>query len=193
MRPRAVAASDGGAWITWEEGPSRWGRTYRSVDRLWNNVTSERGPLHSWSTPRLARLRRPVQDVDHLAQPRVRRRPHACDRRLGRGRGAAARHEGLGIHYERPELTIDGEGALWLFAYRHVQQAQLARKGKTRTHIERGFAVDLLRLTGDGFDGPYRLADRQRDGNQEVLLPADGEGRPRARRGRPPRQGEARG
>ena len=30
--------------------------------------------------------------------------------------------------------------------------------------------MDLLRLTGGGFDGPYRLADRQRDGNQQVLL-----------------------
>ena len=169
VRPRAAAASDGGAWITWEEGPSRWGRTYRSVDRLWNNVTSESGPLHSWSTLRLARLRRPVQDVDHLAQlefvdvpmPAIAASAADEERRPGT--------EGLGVHYERPELSIDGEGALWL-AYRHVHQAQLARKGKTRTHIERGFAVDLLRLTGDGFDGPYRLADRQRDGNQQVLL-----------------------
>ena len=133
---RAAAASDGGAWITWEEGPSRWGRTYRSVDRLWNNVTSERGALHSWSTLRLARLRRPVQEVDHLAQlefvdvpmPAIAASAADEERRPGT--------VGLGVHYERPRLAIDGEGALWL-AYRHVQQAQLARKGKTRTHIER--------------------------------------------------------
>ena len=53
-RPSLAASPAGDAWVAWEEGPEGWGGEYRSVDRLWNNPTDVRGPLHTWRAVRLA-------------------------------------------------------------------------------------------------------------------------------------------
>lgn len=171
VRPRAVERR-GYTWVAWEEGPDDWGGTYRSVDRTWDNATDASGPLHSWSRVRLARLVRTDETItDYRGLTFFYDLPEPA---LARAGADDARREGcerLGVYYERPEIVVDGEDAIWL-AYRHQQQAQLARDESTRTHIERGYTVDLLRIEGRDLTGPYRLSDLQRDGNQELRIEA---------------------
>lgn len=162
VRPVAVEARDGVLWVAWEEGPENWGHTYRSVDQLWNNATDEHGPLHSWSEVRLARL-----DPDGTLRPVEVPMPAFARAAAGEGRRPGARR--LGVYYERPALALDGEGAVWL-GYRHMEETQLALAEATRHHIERGYAVDVLRLTAKGLEGPWRASDNQRDGNQFLAL-----------------------
>lgn len=161
-RPSLVADADGRAWVAWEEGPSNWGGEYRSIDTLWNNVTDEHGPLHTWRESHLARVDADgaVREVEGgVPMPSFGSALATPDRREGAHR--------LGVFYERPELGVDREGGLWV-AYRHVHQVQLSEKGKTRSHVEYGFAVDLLRLTGEGWGPPVRMDQRQRDGEQPL-------------------------
>lgn len=168
-RPSVVTDPEGTVWIAWEEGPPNWGGEYRSVDTLWNNVTDERGPLHTWRESHLARIGEDgsVAEVEGgVPMPSFDAALSSPDRREGARR--------LGVFYERPEIGVDHRGGLWL-AYRHVHQVQLSAKGKTRSHVEFGFAVDLLRLTGAGWSDPVRLDQRQRDGDQPVRFRRDGQ------------------
>ncbi len=168
-RPSLATDSEGAVWIAWEEGPRQWGGEYRSVDTLWNNVTDDAGPLHTWRTSHLARVQEDgsVAEVEGgVPMPSLDAALLAPERRDGARR--------IGVFYERPELGVDHRGGLWL-AYRHVHQVQLSAKGKTRSHVEYGFAVDLLRLTGQGWSEPIRLDQRQRDGDQPIRFRADGQ------------------
>lgn len=168
-RPSLATDSDGAIWIAWEEGPRHWGGEYRSVDTLWNNVTDDVGPLHTWRTSHLAKVLKDgsVAEVKGgVPMPSFDAALAAPERRDGARR--------IGVFYERPEIGVDHRGGLWL-AYRHVHQVQLSEKGKTRSHVEYGFSVDLLRLTGRGWSDPVRLDQRQRDGDQPVRFKADGQ------------------
>lgn len=168
-RPSLATDSDGTIWIAWEEGPRHWGGEYRSVDTLWNNVTDDVGPLHTWRTSHLAKVLKDgsVAEVKGgVPMPSFDAALAAPERRDGARR--------IGVFYERPEIGVDHRGGLWL-AYRHVHQVQLSERGKTRSHVEYGFSVDLLRLTGRGWSHPVRLDQRQRDGDQPVRFKADGQ------------------
>ena len=167
-RPSLAADAAGRAWVAWEEGPSNWGGEYRSVDTLWNNVTDDHGPLHTWRETHLARVS-PAGGVAEV-EGGVPMPSFAAALATPERRSAAQR---IGVFYERPELGVDGAGALWL-AYRHVHQVQLSEKGKTRSHVEYGFAVDLLRLTGEGWSEPTRMDQRQRDGEQPLRFEREG-------------------
>lgn len=168
-RPSLATDGEGGVWVAWEEGPDHWGGEYRSVDTLWNNVTDDRGPLHTWRTSHLARV---LGDGSVAAVEGGVPMPSFDAALAAPGRRDGARR--IGVFYERPEIGVDHRGGLWL-AYRHVHQVQLSEKGKTRSHVEYGFAVDLLRLTGQGWSDPVRLDQRQRDGDQAVRFKTDGE------------------
>ncbi len=168
-RPSLATDGEGAVWVAWEEGPRRWGGEYRSVDTLWNNVTDDLGPLHTWRTSHLAKVLGDgsVAEVEGgVPMPSFDAALAAPDRRDGARR--------IGVFYERPEIGVDHRGGLWL-AYRHVHQVQLSEKGKTRSHVEYGFAVDLLRLTGQGWSEPVRLDQRQRDGDQSIRFKRDGQ------------------
>jgi len=168
-RPSLATDGEGAVWIAWEEGPRHWGGEYRSVDTLWNNVTDDLGPLHTWRTSHLAKVLGDgsVAEVEGgVPMPSFEAALAAPERREGARR--------IGVFYERPEIGMDHRGGLWL-AYRHVHQVQLSSKGKTRSHVEYGFAVDLLRLTGQGWSEPVRLDQRQRDGDQPVRFTRDGQ------------------
>ncbi len=185
-RPR-VTAHLGGAlgperWVAWEEGPTGYGHTYRSVDRVWNNATDVSGPLHSWRAVRLAMVL-PSGEVFHVPIPMP---------GFDVAKGAPGRRSGadkLGVYYERPEVTFDDEGFLWL-GYRHMRQAQLALKAPTKHHIEAGFGVYLARLRAGGWDSLSVLSTKQRDGGQALhLVPLDRGVRAFAEVGRRDRRG----
>lgn len=165
-RPR-VAAFLGGAtgaerWVAWEEGSRGYGHTYRSVDRVWNNATDESGPLHGWRAVRLAMVL-PSGEVFEVPVPM----PGFAVARADPERRSDA--DKLGVYYERPEITFDDGGFLWL-GYRHMRQAQLALKAPTKTHIEQGFGVYFARLRAGGWDSLSTLPIRQRDGGQALRL-----------------------
>jgi len=168
-RPSAAfVPGDGGAgglWVAWEEGPEVWGETYRSVDRLWNNVTDASGPLHSWRTVRMARV--DGESVREVAVPMPALAAAASDE--ARREGAAR----VGVYYERPEITAHG-GALVL-ALRHCLQVQAPLRAPTRTHVESGFTVDVRGLDAEGFTAAARLDARQRDGAQRVRFAREGD------------------
>ncbi len=149
-------------WVAWEEGSDAWGAPYRSVDGQWNNVTDTSGPLHAWRRIKLARigLDGSVTEVDVPM-------PSFDVQRLEPSRRPGA--ERVGVFYERPVLHKDeGSGSLWL-AYRHMHQREASLQiPKMTTHVERGFAVYLRRLTDGGFGPLYRIDERQRDGEQRL-------------------------
>lgn len=164
----ALVRGDGvrsGLWVAWEEGPEGWGETYRSVDRLWNNVTDASGPLHSWRAVRLARVEGEM--VREVTVPMPAFAAAASDD--GRREGAAR----VGVFYERPEITAHG-GALVL-ALRHCLQVQAPLRAPTRTHVESGFTIDVRALTAEGFTAAARLDARQRDGAQRMRFAREGD------------------
>ena len=165
-RPVARLVPDGTLWVAWEEGPKGYGSTYRSIDKLWNNASDDYGPLHSWRAVRLAA----IGADGHAADVRV-PMPSFAAAALGDGRRAGAKR--LGVFYERPTLAVEQSGALVL-GLRHMHQYQLALDAPTKTHVERGFAIDVLRLTGSKWSVALRLDEFQRNGNQRlVLAPAE--------------------
>lgn len=169
-RPSLAASPAGDAWVAWEEGPEGWGGEYRSVDRLWNNPTDVRGPLHTWRAVRLAHVK-----ADRFVAELRGGVPMPSFQLQRESKGRRRDTERLGVFYERPEIAFDRAGGLWL-ALRHVHQAQLSEIQKTRTHVEHGFVVHLHRLTEDGWSAPMRLDQRQRDGDQPLRLRAEDSG-----------------
>lgn len=171
-RPSVTRVEDGplhGLWIAWEEGPANWGRTYRSVDRLWNNVTDDAGPLHTWRVTRLARFDGETAREIEVPMPAL-----AAAAKDPRRRPDAKR---VGVFYERPRIDAAGPGLN--LVVRHMLQTQCALDAPTTTHVESGYTVDgntLLPGTGGepGWGGRYRGSVEQHDGNQTVSFTIGG-------------------
>lgn len=161
-RPVARLSADEVLWVAWEEGPEGYGSVHRSVDKLWNNATDDDGPLHSWRAVRLAA----VDSRGRAVRVPV---PMPSFEVASDGEGRRAGAERLGVFYERPALALEPSGALVL-GLRHMHQHQLALTAPTKTHVEKGFAVDVLRLSGAEWSAVSRLDELQRSGNQRLVL-----------------------
>lgn len=161
-RPSAVEDAEGTLWVAWEEGPAGYGATFRGRDRLWNNVTDDHGPLHTWRRVHLARVsaRGQVREVEVPM-------PAFEDVAALEGRRPGARR--LGVFYERPRVALGRQGAIWI-AWRHMQQRQMALDAPTKTHVEEGYTVDLRPLHRRGWGDLWRIDVRQRSGDQRLAL-----------------------
>ena len=163
-RPRLASAPGGGVFVAFEEGPPAWGGVFRGRNRLWNNATDERGPLHRWSRLRLLRW----DPTGDLAEPRdpVPQPGFAAQARVP-GRRPGARR--LGVFYERPHPVTDAAGRLWL-VYRHYRATQLACAEATRHHIESGWQIYARCLDAGGWGEAVLLGPEhpQRDGAQRL-------------------------
>ena len=161
-RARVVPAPDEHCWIAWEEGGPNWGGPYRSLDRVWNNVTDEHGPIH-----RLRKLRLAAMSPYGVTRPLDLPMPSlaAARRRLGARAGVAD----LGAFYERASLANDQAGRLWI-AYRHYFEPQLGLDEPVEHHIEKGFRIYARCLEGTAWSELYAFDVMQRDGMQRLEI-----------------------
>ena len=169
-RARVAIDSRGRAWVAWEEGAEGWGEPFTGLDRIWNNVTDARGPLHRLRKVRLARLD-PDGGVRRLESPL----PMPS---LARAAGRDDRRDGveeLGVFYERPELAVDGLDRPWVL-YRHYFEWQLGCPEPVKHHVENGWGVYARCLDGSGWSDLFRLDVDQRDGMQRASLAGTAEG-----------------
>lgn len=161
-RPTCVALPDGRFFVAWEEGAEGWGREYRSVDTLWNNVTDAYGPVHSF---RLTRCGFIETDGTWREVPYPMPSLELAEARVDARDGA----ETVGVFYERPEVAVDGVGRPWVVV-RHMFAPQVARPEACLHHVEEGWRLVARCLTADGWSDATAFDIPQRDGNQRLSV-----------------------
>ncbi len=146
-------------WVAWEEGGENWGRPFRGISTL--ALTDDRGPLHRHRRIMLAMIGSDgrVHPAVLLPMPS---RTHAAARPLENSR---LRY--TGSFYERPRLTVDSSGRIWL-AYRHFYCPWIGIKH--RSHVEAGWGLYARYLSQDGWSKLYRFSIGQGDGLQSLEL-----------------------
>lgn len=164
-QPRLVAG-ESDIYLAWEEGGKNWGGTYtsrmllRRSDQL--DVTDDHGPLHRFRKLHVIKLlggKLPFLSATPLPMPSW----EAAEKREGLPEGV----EHIGVYYERPVLTVDNGGRLWVF-YRHRYGKYLGTSKKS--HVESDWAVDARYADGDGWSDLYRVSLGQGDGMQSLAL-----------------------
>jgi hypothetical protein len=165
-RAKVAAAPDGQVYVLWEEGEINWGRRYvpgmRKPGKGDFRISDAVGPLHRFRQIRIARL--DVGGKVALVDPPL---PMPSVQQALARPEAAEKAPLLGVFYERGELTVDGQGRLWV-AYRHYYVPWLGRE--LVTHKESGWGVYARSLTGDGWSRLVRFDVGQGDGMQRLSV-----------------------
>jgi len=146
-------------WIAWEQGGGNWGRPYRGI--LTPTIGDQLGPLH-----RYRRLHVAVVDEQGAAQPLTHPLPTPqWEAAENRADGKVIKH--TGVFYERPKLSVDGVGRIWV-AYRHFYAPWLGYEH--RSHIEQGWGLYARCYGEEGWSALQQFAIGQGDGMQRLEL-----------------------
>ncbi|QDU95989.1 DUF3604 domain-containing protein [Lignipirellula cremea] len=165
---RAVIAIDrqDRRWVAWEEGGDNWGRPYRGI--LTPLINDQLGPLHRYRRLHVAIVSESGR-LQQLPEPLPAPQWDAAARR----KHPSGEIKHTGAFYERPRLSVDGDGRVWL-AYRHFYTPWLGVEHKG--HVEQGWGV-YARYYGDQGWSPLQQFDiGQGDGMQRLELAPSGDG-----------------
>lgn len=159
-RAQVAVDSQDRVWVVWESGAENWGRPFRGIDTL--VLTDTHGPLHRFRQLHVAMIDG-EGEVRELAEPLP---------MPSRDLAAARTNTTEGVHfagsfYERPRITFDAHGRLWL-AYRHYYCPWLGVEH--RSHVESGWGVYARSLGADGWSKLYQFDIGQGDGLQSLEL-----------------------
>ncbi len=168
---RLAANANGDVFIAWEEGGRHWGEAYTSRMRLRDTdqleVADDRGPLHRFRKLHVVRL---GEDSTTYHFPNAIPMPSLEKAAQREGLREGVKH--TGVYYERPVLTIDDAGRLWVF-YRHRYGQYLGTSKKS--HVEADWAIDARCFDGEKWSDVYRMSLGQGDGMQSLGVAVTGE------------------
>ncbi|MEO2046715.1 MAG: DUF3604 domain-containing protein [Pirellulales bacterium] len=153
-------------WVGWEEGAENWGRPFRGIETL--AITDQHGPLH-----RYRRLHLALVDAEKGVHPVADPLPMPSLKLAAERTHENTEVRWSGTYYERPRLTVDGRGRVWL-AYRHYYCPWLGVEH--RSHVESGWAVYARSYGADGWSSLYRFDIGQGDGMQSLEIAPSQEG-----------------
>lgn len=168
LEARASAAFDNKdrLFVAWEEGGPNWGKEYRNFQDGAPTITDSNGGVHRFRYTRLAEVltesgggetKRIAVPMPSFAHGRER-----DDVRPGTQR--------LGVFYERPQLTVDGNNRLWLVNRHFFFPAASTSKPRIISHKEEGWRLYARCLADGRWSEAVGLEPNQRDGVQRLSL-----------------------
>ena len=147
-------------WVVWESGADNWGRPFRGINTL--SLTDSHGPLHRFRQLHVAVVNGDG-GVSELADPM----PMPARDRAKQRTDATEGIQFTGSFYERPRVTVDPLGRLWI-AYRHYYCPWLGVEH--RSHVESGWGLYARCFGAGGWSQLYQFDIGQGDGLQSLEL-----------------------